>query len=218
MWALSSFGEQGLYSPLQCAGFSLQRLLLLRSTGSRAHRLQWLWLAGLVALAAPVHVGYSGTRYQTHVLYIGRQIFNHWTTREVPSHISVLRTSGAWDWDDRTHIISSHLRGLCFITFIFHLQSHSPSCSTGKVCKSISCPFRSIIWKHMNLWLSNFTPENIPERKACTFPRNNALVCWSQSYLGEAKRCKPLCLSLSEHINKVSLIRISRHHVTNSQN
>ena len=137
----------------------LQRLLLLRSTGSRAHRLQWLWLAGLVALAAPVHVGYSGTRYQTHVLYIGWQIFNHGTTREVPSHISVLRTSGAQDWDDRTHIISSHLRGLCFITFIFRLQSHSPSCSTGKVCKSISCPFRSIIWKHMNLWLSNFTPK-----------------------------------------------------------
>ena len=28
VWALSSFGERGLYSPLQCTGFSLQRLLL----------------------------------------------------------------------------------------------------------------------------------------------------------------------------------------------
>ena len=27
----------------------------------------------------------SLTRDQTHVLYIGRQILNHWTTREVPS-------------------------------------------------------------------------------------------------------------------------------------
>ena len=26
----------------------------------------------------------SLTRDQTHVLYIGRQILNHWTTREVP--------------------------------------------------------------------------------------------------------------------------------------
>ena len=37
--AFSSCGEGG-YSSLRCAGFSLQWLLLLRSTGSRAHGLQ----------------------------------------------------------------------------------------------------------------------------------------------------------------------------------
>ena len=41
---------------------------------------QW-WL--LVDLLAPQHVGSSQTRDQTRVLCTGRQILNHWTTREV---------------------------------------------------------------------------------------------------------------------------------------
>ena len=54
------------YSSLQYAGFSLQWLLLLRSTGSRhvglsscGTRAQQLWSTGLVA---PWHVGSSWTR------------------------------------------------------------------------------------------------------------------------------------------------------------
>ena len=89
------------YSLLQCAGFSLQRLLLLRNTGSRCigfnscstraqwlrhtgprvRRLQQLWHMGLVALR---HVGSSRTRDRTHVPGIGRRILNHCAAREVP--------------------------------------------------------------------------------------------------------------------------------------
>ena len=38
-----------------------------------------MWCMGLVA---PWHVGSSQTRDHTHVPCIGRQILNHWTTRE----------------------------------------------------------------------------------------------------------------------------------------
>ena len=65
---------------LQCVGFSLQWLLWLWSTGCRVHRLQW-WLP--MGLVAPWHVASSQTRGQTCVPRIGRQILNHWTTREV---------------------------------------------------------------------------------------------------------------------------------------
>ena len=89
VWAFSSFGERGLHSSLQCRGFSLQGLLLLRSMGSRhtgsvvvARRLSCSSCSSCSSAC-----GITGTRYQTHVLYTGRQIFNHWTTREVPSHI-----------------------------------------------------------------------------------------------------------------------------------
>ena len=72
---------------LLCAGFSLQWLFLLWSTGSR---LQQLWLTGSRVLAqlsctglvAPRHVGFSWTRDRAGVPYISRQIPNHWTTRK----------------------------------------------------------------------------------------------------------------------------------------
>ena len=41
-----------------------------------------MWPTGL---AVPRHVGSSKTRNQTCVFYIGRQIVNHWTTREAQS-------------------------------------------------------------------------------------------------------------------------------------
>ena len=37
-----------------------------------------------MGLVAPKHVESSPTRDQTHVPCIGKQILNHWTTREVP--------------------------------------------------------------------------------------------------------------------------------------
>ena len=68
-------------SSLQCTGFSLQWLLLLPSTGSKAHRLQYLWRTGLVALQ---HVGSSWTRDRTCDSCIDRWILYHWAIREAP--------------------------------------------------------------------------------------------------------------------------------------
>ena len=97
---LSLVAVSGCYSLLRCAGFSLQWLLLLRSTGSRCTGFsncgtwsQQLWLKGSGAVAqqlwctglvAPQHVGSSRTRVRTRVPCIGRWILNHCTTREAP--------------------------------------------------------------------------------------------------------------------------------------
>ena len=78
---------------LGCAGFSLQWLLSLISTGSRARGFQQLQLMGLyttVSVAAalsfscPTSCGILGTRHRTYTPSIDRHILNHWTTREVP--------------------------------------------------------------------------------------------------------------------------------------
>ena len=72
---------------LQCVGFSLRWLLLVRNTGSRLEGFsscstwaQQLWCQGLVALQ---HVESSWTRDQTCVPCIGRRIPIHCTTGEV---------------------------------------------------------------------------------------------------------------------------------------
>ena len=77
----SLVAESSGYSSLQCTGFSLWWLLLLRSVGSRACGHLYLWVTGSVAAR---HVGSSWTRDQTHVPCIGRWILNHWITRELP--------------------------------------------------------------------------------------------------------------------------------------
>ena len=79
--AFSSCGEQG-YSSLWCTGFSLQWLLLLRSTGSRHAGFGSCGLRVLdyrlssygTGLGAPWHVGSFRTRARTHVPCIGRRI------------------------------------------------------------------------------------------------------------------------------------------------
>ena len=74
MCGLSLVDVGGGRSSLPCAGFSLQRLLLLGSTGSVvvAH-----------GLSCPVgHVGSSWTRDGTHVPGVARQSLNHRATRE----------------------------------------------------------------------------------------------------------------------------------------
>ena len=53
---------------------------LVSELGSKVHGLQELWRGGFAALR---HVESSSTRDRTHVSCFGRQIFNHWTTREV---------------------------------------------------------------------------------------------------------------------------------------
>ena len=79
---LSLVVVSGGYSSLQCPGFSLRWLLLLRSTGSRRVGFS---SCGAWASVAPRHVGSSQTRALTRVPYIGRQILNHCATREAPN-------------------------------------------------------------------------------------------------------------------------------------
>ena len=75
---LSLVVASGGHSSSRCAGLSLSRPLLLRSTGSRR--------AGSVVVAhgpvAPRHVGSSQTKARTRVPCIGRQTPNHCATRE----------------------------------------------------------------------------------------------------------------------------------------
>ena len=100
---LSLAVENGGYSSLQCAGFSLRWLLLLQNRGSRhagfsicSTRAQQLWLTGSRAqaqqlwctgLVAPRHVASSRTRARTRVPCIGRRILQHCTTREIPKQV-----------------------------------------------------------------------------------------------------------------------------------
>ena len=79
---------------LCCTGFSLRCPLLLQSISSRLYGLQQLRLQALghrlrsrgacKRLVALRHVKSSQTRDRTHEPRTGRQIHNHWTTREVP--------------------------------------------------------------------------------------------------------------------------------------
>ena len=88
---LSSATASRGYPSLQCTGFSLQWPLWLHSMSSGDEAFsscsmwaQQLWCIGLAALW---HVGSSQIRYQTRVPYIGRQILNHWTSREISTII-----------------------------------------------------------------------------------------------------------------------------------
>ena len=56
---------------------------LIAEKGSRACGLQLLWSLGSTA---QLHVESSQIRDQTLVLFIDRQILNHWATREVPNY------------------------------------------------------------------------------------------------------------------------------------
>ena len=76
---LSLVVVSGGYPSLWCTGFSLLWLLLWRSMGSRVHGLQQLWHMSLVALQ---HVKSSRIRDKNHVPCVGRQILNHWTSKE----------------------------------------------------------------------------------------------------------------------------------------
>ena len=71
---------------LWCTGLSLWWLLLLWGTGCTVLRLQQLWCTALVTSR---HAESSWTRDQTHVSCIGRQILNHWTTREALCSFSI---------------------------------------------------------------------------------------------------------------------------------
>ena len=83
MRAFSSRGEWGLFF------VAVRGLLIAMVPLVAEHRLycqlQWLQLVGSRAQAQLLwHVGSSGTRDETGVPCIARQILNHWTTREAP--------------------------------------------------------------------------------------------------------------------------------------
>ena len=63
--------------------------------------LHWVFIAalGLSPVVVRWYVGSSQTRDQTHVPCIGRQILNHWATREIP-HFSLLN---GVDLNNRRH-------------------------------------------------------------------------------------------------------------------
>ena len=82
MWASSTWGARASHRcgfshcGARAQGTRAQELPL---TGPRAQT-QQLWVHGL---SCPEHVKSAWTRDQIHVPCFGRQILNHWTTREV---------------------------------------------------------------------------------------------------------------------------------------
>ena len=91
---LSLVAASGGHSSSRCAGLSLSRPLLLRSTGSRR--------AGSAIVAhgpsCPRHVGSSQTRAWTRVPCIGRRIPNHCATREAPGLIILIDIDRLLSW------------------------------------------------------------------------------------------------------------------------
>ena len=84
-----------------CTGFSLQWVLLLQSTGCRASVVVVHGLCSVQALVLVAHglscpaargifPGHLQIRDLTCVPFIGRQILNHWTIREVPNSFTGL--------------------------------------------------------------------------------------------------------------------------------
>ena len=93
-----------------------------------------------MGLVAPLHVGSSQTRAQTHVPCIGRWILNHCATREAPSSLSSetdfqgggfsqfprLQREGEWN---KQHSPLLHLvlkLGLIFMTSLLYTLPDSP--------------------------------------------------------------------------------------------
>ena len=155
-----SLVASGSYTLLQCTGFSLWWLVLLRSTGSRRMGFsscgvwtQQLWLAGSRAqaqqlwhtgLVAPWHVGSSRTRARTCVPCIGRWILNHCATREVLSDflIPAIQLNVKW------YLIVV----LIFISLMTNdVKSHLTCLLTIGISSLEKCLFRS--FTHFRNWV-----------------------------------------------------------------
>ena len=73
-----------------CSPEAVHRLLAVLASYCGAQALCPLGSAAVgTGVASPQHVRHSRTRAGTQVPYIGRQIPNHWTTRQVPSLFSL---------------------------------------------------------------------------------------------------------------------------------
>ena len=102
-------------------------------TGSREHRCQSLWHRRLDALQ-PVQT--SWTRARTHVLCIGRQITNHWTT-ESPRivYLNILLLLNSWAVSLLSLIINTiylnifvhKIVFLCILNYFLKLVSYTYS-------------------------------------------------------------------------------------------
>ena len=79
VWAFSVVVSGGC-SPVVVHRLFIAVASLVSEYRLQGARTQWLWHIGLVAMW---HLGSSWTRDRTHGPCIGRQILNHWTTREV---------------------------------------------------------------------------------------------------------------------------------------
>ena len=75
-----AFSSCGKWGPLFIA---VRGPLIIAASLVAEHRLQTRRLS-ITGLVAPRHVGSSQTRARTRVPCIGRQILNHYATREVP--------------------------------------------------------------------------------------------------------------------------------------
>ena len=86
---MPNYTRKAFFSLALVCFFFFNNYLFLAVWGLSCSMQALLWLVGL---AAPWHLGsWFPTRDQTHVLCIGRQIPNHWTTREGPCP-SILNT------------------------------------------------------------------------------------------------------------------------------
>ena len=95
---LSAVAASWDHSLLLCVGFSLRRLLLLQSTGSKHSGFsscstwtQQLWHMGFLALC---HVGSSRSRDEAGVPFVARQILQPWTTGEAPEVLTAQSAQG----------------------------------------------------------------------------------------------------------------------------
>ena len=129
-FAFSSCGEQGLLSSCgaqasPCGGFSCCGARVL-AVGPSV-----VYCMGLVALQP---VGSSQTRDQTRVPHVGRQILNHWTTRESPDvlNLNQVHLSVFLLWV--VLLVSSLASGIKGFLFFFSPRIFMVICST---CKSM---------------------------------------------------------------------------------
>ena len=97
MHGLSVVAESRAQSLLQCMGFSLWWLLLLRNIGSRVHGLQQLWHRASVVVvhrfSFSMACGILPDQGSNPIPCTGRQILIHCDTREVP--LIILMVNGA---------------------------------------------------------------------------------------------------------------------------
>ena len=127
--AFSRCSEQGLPSSCSAQASHCIGASRLWSTGSRVHKASVVVAQRL--LVAPWHVESSWTRDQTCIPHIGRQILNHWTTREVPRTV-ILRHKNTKLKPQGCEINSMDLPAnrkdqnvLCKGTkFLFHVYTH----------------------------------------------------------------------------------------------
>ena len=129
MWAFRSWVKQGLFF-VACVDLSLGWPPLLWGTGSRCSGLSSCNSQApghginICGTWAPQHVESPLTRNQTHVPCIGRQILNHWTTREDQHWILLLS-----DLVDRIQTTSFNGWQAIFEELSLNIKSISECCS-----------------------------------------------------------------------------------------